>query len=255
LISDLKSTLTFSSSDDQGTPGTHALTILARVMGDPVLACKAFDPKELFSFFQDTNEKSETAKVLLRYVKEWSFDPSRPSEVERKIEELQWMNALIFTAAGFDKLKGGVFRADFFLMHLVTSSLFLPSLTAILSPSSQEILLRGYLAVSLAVYVSRGRPNIDPVPLFKTAIDDTKFDVGASPPTAPNSCSLTVSSRSTNPWVTIIPQAILHFDDHLPKFERAVAHFAGLYGSNVKDISMDLGLSWMELKKLTVHYL
>ncbi|EJF60814.1 hypothetical protein DICSQDRAFT_170675 [Dichomitus squalens LYAD-421 SS1] len=70
-----------------------------------------------------------------------------------KIEELFWTNATIFVVGGFwgrKKTKNG----DFFLMHLVTFVLFLPSLAAYPSPTSINILLRTYLLNTLALYVA-----------------------------------------------------------------------------------------------------
>ncbi|KIK54774.1 hypothetical protein GYMLUDRAFT_1022098 [Collybiopsis luxurians FD-317 M1] len=240
LVSGFKDALNISSGPDN--QNTHALTILSRVMNDPNMECKELDPSELFSFFKDV----EKAKALRQYVNDWSINASDPKELDRKIEELQWMNVLIFAAVGSEKLRAGRFRADFFLMHLVTSSLFLPSLAAHLSPSSQEAMFRGYLAVSLAAYVARGRPKIDPVPLFEIPLEDAIFDVNAheDPPSLNLSASesLTAGGKTANPWLTLIPHAILHFDDHLPKFQRAVAHYASLYGYKSKGCLGGLGI-------------
>lgn len=52
-------------------------------------------------------------EALFRYANSWTLDVSDPKEVERKIEELQWMNVLIYAVAGFKDGKGG-FSADFF---------------------------------------------------------------------------------------------------------------------------------------------
>ena len=87
---------------------THALTILARIMKDPDMRVKEEEDEEhMFSFLDKRGE------ALLEYANSWSLDTSDPKEVERKIEELQWMNVLIYAVAGFKEGKGD-FSADFF---------------------------------------------------------------------------------------------------------------------------------------------
>ncbi|KAF8829930.1 hypothetical protein HHX47_DHR2000250 [Lentinula edodes] len=221
-------TLKFRKSLDTGFHGAHAFTILAHVMKDPMLVVKEANADDIFAFLSE--KEGEKSKLLRQYSDRWSFNASDAKEVERKIEELQWMNTLIFTVAGFKKSKQDDFRADFYFMHLVTSSLFLPSLTAHLSPSSQELLLRGYFAISLALYVARGRPKIDSKPLFEVAMDDNVFDPEKEPSIAPPALSILSSSskepKEPNLWLPLISRAILHPDDHVPKFQRAVAHYA-----------------------------
>ncbi|KAJ4501012.1 hypothetical protein C8R41DRAFT_280802 [Lentinula lateritia] len=237
-------TLKFRKSLDTGFDGTHVFTILAHVMKDPMLVVKEANADDIFAFLSE--KEGEKSKLLRQYSDRWSFNASDAKEVERKIAELQWMNTLIFTVAGFKKSKQDNFRADFYFMHLVTSSLFLPSLTAHLSPSSQELLLRGYFAISLALYVARGRPKIDPKPLFEVAMDDNVFDPEKEPSIAPPALSILSSSskesKEPNLWLPLISRAILHPDDHVSKFQRAVAHYATLYGSTPKGFFDGLGI-------------
>ncbi|KAE9399698.1 hypothetical protein BT96DRAFT_1019364 [Gymnopus androsaceus JB14] len=220
-VEQVTSNLNSLSVKPNAAEGVHALTILARVMKEPTMVIKEMDEKEMFSFLP------QKGNALSQYTSAWSFNLSNPNEVERKIEELQWMNVLIYTAAGFRKHKE--FQADFYFMHLVTSSLFLPSLTAHLSPSSREALLRGYLGASLAIYVARGRPNIDPVPLFESA-DFSSMDSTLNNTPAISLPLSTSTSANPNPWLPVIQKAIVHPDDHLAKFQRAVAHYSILYG-------------------------
>ncbi|KAK1227786.1 laccase, multicopper oxidase, benzenediol:oxygen oxidorectuctase [Marasmius sp. AFHP31] len=80
-----------------------------------------------------------------------------------RIEEAQWAATLLYAVSVFNQLKDGGFNADFLayavrlsitvayetdasspltVMHFVTSAIFLPSLSAYLSPPSQVLLLR-----------------------------------------------------------------------------------------------------------------
>jgi len=51
--------------------------------------------------------------LILKYADQWSLDTSDPKNLERKIEELIWMNAVIYSVGGWSKADG--FKADFFL--------------------------------------------------------------------------------------------------------------------------------------------
>ncbi len=109
-------------------------------------------------------------------------------------------------------------------MHLVTSSLFLPSFVAYLTPPSQALLLRHYMAVSVAWWVSRGRPGFDISKFFGA-------DTPLAPPTSPATKTPSWKLTSThNPWFKIIQHAVVHPDDHLCKIQRAFVHYATLYG-------------------------
>ncbi|KIK68379.1 hypothetical protein GYMLUDRAFT_35785 [Collybiopsis luxurians FD-317 M1] len=216
-----------SNSTSAGAAGdTHALNVLARIMKDPELKVTKAEETNLFASVIEKN-----GDAIFKYANSWSLDTSNPKEVERKIEELQWMNVLIYAIAGFKAGKGN-FNADFFYMHLVTTSIFLPTLTAYLCPASQEALLRAYFAVCLSVYVARGCPDLDVEAFFDANIVGPRTNTNAFdtspilklPPTSPSVTS------SPNPWFPIIHQTILHPDDHLCKLQRTLAHYSTLYG-------------------------
>ncbi|KAK0475762.1 hypothetical protein IW261DRAFT_1340047 [Armillaria novae-zelandiae] len=190
---------------------THAFDILARVLKDSTLKFPDTSDPEFFAYTLRDN-----GKTLLGYTNQWTLGPK---DVDRKIEELQWMNTILYAIVGFRP--GKKFYADFFHMHLVTSSLFLPSFAAYLTPPSQVLLLRSYMAVSLAWWVARGRPGFD-IPRF--------FDAPLAyhdPEPTPTPWDL---PSMPNPWFAIIQQAVVHPDDHLCKIQRALVHYATRYG-------------------------
>jgi hypothetical protein len=49
---------------------------------------------------------------LWRYAEQWTIDLSQPGEVERKMEECIWTNAILYAVGGWSKEEG--FCADFF---------------------------------------------------------------------------------------------------------------------------------------------
>ncbi|KAK0453854.1 hypothetical protein EV421DRAFT_1766925 [Armillaria borealis] len=200
-----------------GKKGTHAFDILARVLKDDTLRIPLVS--DLITNFETTI--STKGEALFQYTNQWTLHLSDPKELRRKIEELQWMNTIIYTVSG--SRPGKEFHADFFFMHLVTSSLFLPSLANFLSTTSQALLLRSYMAVSLAWWISRGRPSFD-IPKFIESDNNKSVN--------PDSTAANGDLSSTpNPWFAIIQQALFHPDDHLCKMQRALAYFAALYGT------------------------
>ncbi|KAG1857739.1 hypothetical protein DFJ58DRAFT_326381 [Suillus subalutaceus] len=64
-------------------------------------------------------------------------------------------------------------------MHLVTSSLFLPSLVAYLSPRAQVLLLRAYLSSAIAWFVVIGRSSLN----FRSFFESTP--AVPNPPNSP----------------------------------------------------------------------
>jgi Questin oxidase-like len=117
-------------------------------------------------------------------------------------------------------------------MHLVTSSLFLSSLSAHLKPSSQELLLRSYLAVSLSWYIDHGCPKFN-IPGFFAA--DIAYPTPPGPLPTPDKEALlgqtSPKAVTPNPWLPIIQTTLVHPDDHLSKLQRALAHYGSLYGT------------------------
>lgn len=110
-------------------------------------------------------------------------------------------------------------------MHLLTSSMFLPTLAAFLSLPSQSALLRSYLLVALTYWVSRGRPKLPIRDFFDNAT------MAPSPPTQPPESHSKAFSRGKleNPWLAIIQSCLHHTDEHLLKTQRTLMHYATVY--------------------------
>ena len=118
-------------------------------------------------------------------------------------------------------------------MHLVTSSIFLPSLAAHLCPKSQVLLLRSHLLISAVWYIAVSRPPID-IESFMASTIAHPFPPGSVPPQSqpqwilPNPSSQLATTP--NPWLAIIQRTLAHPEDHLAKLQRAFAHYAQMWG-------------------------
>jgi hypothetical protein len=116
-------------------------------------------------------------------------------------------------------------------VHLVNASLFIPSLAANLSPADKRLLLRGFLATVLTYYVGHGRPSLH-VDDFFAATNPTPVPPHAIPPNLhPSEGTLDPRNLNQNPWMPIITSSLNHPDEHLIKCQRALAHYASVYGT------------------------
>jgi hypothetical protein len=79
-------------------------------------------------------------------------------QVYEKAHELQQLAVAVMGGAVRPEKE---VKFDFFLMHAVTSSLFLPVFVRSLRPENAVRLLRDKMAVDLGYFVSRGRPALD----------------------------------------------------------------------------------------------
>ncbi|KAF9267186.1 hypothetical protein L218DRAFT_955664 [Marasmius fiardii PR-910] len=243
--SDVQHTLASPSSQT----GIHALTIVSRVIKDSSIDHDAIERalEEHTGTMYDTAVR-ETGEQIFKHVQEWAvgFDGKDLEVVKRKVEELQWTNAVLYAVSGLQEGKDSNgkpdFKADFFRMHLVTSSLFLPSLIAFLSPASRHVLLRSYFGVCLVWWVARGKAPLDIKRFYESTVATSP---NQSESVKPNKNALVPSVSHPNPWLEICNQAMNHPDDHLPKIQRALGHYSTLYGSRkpgeepLKDTELD----------------
>lgn len=114
-------------------------------------------------------------------------------------------------------------------MHLVTSSIFLPSLCANLEPKSIQLLLRTYLSSLLAFWIGKGRPNLRITKEFIASTNPPlqEPNVDSNPATD----TLTPNIVTPNPWLAIRQSVLQHPDEHLGKTQRSLMHWASLFGT------------------------
>jgi hypothetical protein len=114
-------------------------------------------------------------------------------------------------------------------MHLVTSAIFIPSLLNTLSPRSAAIILKTYFTIALVLYIARGRPAL-PVAEFYANTSARPQPPSVSSNWHPAKDTLTPNRTTPNPWLAIIQTTLVHPDEHLCKLQRALWHFADVYG-------------------------
>jgi len=129
-------------------------------------------------------------------------------------------------------------RLDFFLMHTLTSSLFLPALLRALPQDDHEIkgaVLESWWR-SVALYIiARGRPRIDPELLMEST-------AAPRPPSSSGASNLSEDAvgfknpegagggLGVNPWMDITADVLHAPDSHTIKTIRALMYGARQYG-------------------------
>jgi hypothetical protein len=92
----------------------HALTILSRILADPEMAIK--NPNRIDAIMMYAHPLKTHAERIRGYAEQWTVDIGREGEVEGKIEELVWMNVVLYAVGGWGKDRP--FKASFFLYVL-----------------------------------------------------------------------------------------------------------------------------------------
>ncbi|KJA17353.1 hypothetical protein HYPSUDRAFT_57785 [Hypholoma sublateritium FD-334 SS-4] len=145
-------------------------------------------------------------------------------DADAHIEELAWTVSVLSGVSGWTdpaaRFTPGAFTADFFLMHLVTASLFLPALCALVSAPAQERLLRAFFFTVLVWAVARGQP----------ALDVVGFAHAMRPPVSSFAPPAVAAMKQIDLWMRIIEAARTHHDTHVTKTIRALAGWAAAFG-------------------------
>lgn len=112
-------------------------------------------------------------------------------------------------------------------MHLVTSTIFFSSTAVYLTPQSTTILLRSFLTASITWWTARGR-QILPVREFYAATSSLSHPRDVLHYSSPGTLD---DALAPNPCLPIVQTTLAHPNEHLRNIQRALAHFATLYGS------------------------
>lgn len=168
---------------------------------------------------------------IRRLSAQWQIDTARrQQELDDKVEELLWTTTLLLAGTG---KPGRAARLDFFLMHMLNASFFLPSLLrAIPTMESKATLLRAIVPVLLMYLTIRGRPRINPDLLMS-------YTATPSPPVAPYNGKPQPDDSAIgdprdpafcDPWPAIVASVLHAPDPHTLKAIRALYYAAQKYG-------------------------
>ncbi|EKM49645.1 uncharacterized protein PHACADRAFT_265208 [Phanerochaete carnosa HHB-10118-sp] len=217
----------------QPAHGLSLLEIVREVYDSPTMKpVMPYDPDASLSERSGSARKDGRPEEIMRLSNLWFVDASRgQAELDEKVEELIWLGTLLM--AGTSK-PGRKPRLDFFLMHMVTSSLFVLSLLQVIpSIESKTTLVRAVLPVVLMYMTVRGRPRIDPALLMS-------YTATPRPPTRQGlaSCQRGASAVGdlaqddyVNPWPEIVASVVQAPEAHIVKAIRTLYYAAQKYGT------------------------
>ncbi|KAF7372893.1 P-loop containing nucleoside triphosphate hydrolase protein [Mycena sanguinolenta] len=167
-------------------------------------------------------DPARSAALRAIYAK-WTFDLHDAADLPAKIAQCMWQAALLLGATGKAGRKP---RMDFYLMHFLTSALFLRVVVdALAQPLHKAQLLQAYARMVAFFVLLRGRPRIDcalamaypahPVP--RTGRDAGGAALGAL--------------GGSSAWLPLLNNAGLHPEAHVVKTIRALFYCAQRYGN------------------------
>ncbi|KAJ7214862.1 hypothetical protein GGX14DRAFT_609552, partial [Mycena pura] len=213
--------------------GVTLLGLLREVYDSPVLEpVLPYDPNGLLSHrFRKLAENPDRAAELKRIYAKWSIDTTltgaaSDAEFAAKTEECIWQATLLLAATGRPHRAP---RLDFFLMHVLTSALCLPSMLRVLpDPVHKAQLLQGFARATALFVLIRGRPRID-VPLLMSYPADARPHAH-TPPGGAAALGSPSAPGETNAWLAIVQNALHHRDPHVVKAVRSLYYAGARYG-------------------------
>ncbi|KAF9998176.1 hypothetical protein BGZ80_008003 [Entomortierella chlamydospora] len=177
----------------------------------------------------DVSKSKVAATKIQKLLSGWKIEETS-QDIDLKAKELYKACVL---AVGGTGLRNEKVKQDFFLMHALTSVLFVHKLVHALPPAYAVSCLKSHLGAALAYYISRGRPHIDV---------DALLNYHGKQPLDP-----------TNPWLSIFKRAVDIDEVHVTKVVRSCALGDLLFGVeesysrlllNTAQISLDLKGDW-----------
>jgi len=208
--------------------GPSVLEIFKQVYDSSILKpVMPYDPDALLSARIRGAVSEGRADEIKRICSQFNIDTSSgDQEFDSKVEEIIWTVTLLLCATG---RPGREPRLDFFLMHLVTSSLFLPSYLRVLqNPVHKASILRAYLPGMIVLSLARGRPRINTELLMS-------YTATARPPLSlPSPGEGAIGDPREdgdyNPWSAIIGGTLHASDSHVVKTIRSLVYATQKYG-------------------------
>ncbi|KAJ4479015.1 hypothetical protein J3R30DRAFT_3702022 [Lentinula aciculospora] len=221
-----------NSSTRSDSPGLSVLEILELVNNSPTLQPPLpYDPNALFNARLRDALKDGKSEEIRDLCSKFHVDGNleNSEEMMSKVGELVWASVLLMFATG---KPGRKTRLDFFLMHLVTSSLFLRSFVNVLeNPADKATIVKAFLPGVLLITLARGRPIIKPQLLMEVSDKPRPPYVSGSPyKTSQGGIGSPLNDDEYNPWPALIEASLYSSDSHLLKTMRTLVLAAREYG-------------------------
>ncbi|EIW75301.1 hypothetical protein CONPUDRAFT_159426 [Coniophora puteana RWD-64-598 SS2] len=235
--------LTASAQEQPHKESSSLLAILSEVYDSEVLhPIMPYDPDMLLSARRKAVMQGERPEAIRRISSKWWRTASPDKEaltLDTKLEELFWATTLLLIGSG---KHGRAPRLDFFIMHMLNCTLFLPSLLrSIPSNESKVKLMQGFCRTMIMDLLTRGRPRIDTRLAMSYASDPRPPKVARE---KENGKDANVKQHGVgdvsdqgmyNPWHNIVRSVVHAPDAHTIKAVRALYYAAQHYGHKEAD--------------------
>ncbi|EJU04191.1 hypothetical protein DACRYDRAFT_20805 [Dacryopinax primogenitus] len=223
--------------------GKSVLSILRAVYdSDKLIPVMPYDPDALLSKrMRDflSVPRAERPAEIVRLCSEWSAPLPSSSEpaalaafeadLAGKVEECMWLATLLTFATG---KKGRKTRLDFFMMHTLTSSLFLaPTLAALKTPEYKVAYLQCWLRGAIMFVILRGRPRIDPELLMSYTAFPQPSRGSQSAQASKDAVGQPGKADQKNPWMQLLASVLYTPDSHTIKVMRSLVAAEQQYGT------------------------
>lgn len=211
----------------QPVKGLSLLEILRQVYDSDILRpVLPYDPDALINARLKAALNGGRAEEIVRICSQYQLsETAGEDELKAKVEEVMWVATLLMAGTGKEGRKP---RLDFFLMHIVTSSLFLlPILNTLKKTVHRADILRSYIAVLVLLLLSRGRPRINPE-LLMSYTDTPRPPIRAAP--SKSALGNPQVDEDYTPWPAMVEDVLYAPDSHVVKTLRTLLFAAQHYG-------------------------
>ncbi|AFR92180.2 hypothetical protein CNAG_07308 [Cryptococcus neoformans var. grubii H99] len=213
------------------------LSIYTSLLSSPTLKPQPYDPESMVNDQLKSSVDGPKASELRALVDRWSLSDEEvadgPDGWQKKFEEITVFVTLLACATG---RKGKEIRVDFFLMHALTSSIFLPAYLTRLTPSLRRALLKRYILEAFHTALARGRPPINPELIMSYDLYPTINTEGSEEAlkklVKEDKALGKGEKEERNPWLSLVESAMVYPDSHVIKSIRSLAHYASLLGNS-----------------------
>ncbi|KLT40791.1 hypothetical protein CC85DRAFT_287064 [Cutaneotrichosporon oleaginosum] len=212
-----------------GKPNKSLLGLYVEYLANPVLDVGPYDTTILINDRLRQAVTPERTPVLHDLVARWDTSDLSEKGLAARLEEVAWVATLL---CGATSRPGYKTRIDFFLMHLLTSSLFLPAYMRRLDDKERRIILQSYALTLFHICSTRGRPALFPQVAMGYPVDAAGPLPRAGEGAAEHKLPMIGdgSAAEDNPWFGIVENALVAYDSHVPKSIRSLLHYSQLYG-------------------------
>lgn len=203
---------------------------------DEILDVGPYDPDQLINTrLKNAVATPEKQKRLRDLVASWDLSDLSTEGAHKLQIELGFLVTMLTSGTSRPGKKP---RIDFFLMHLLTSSIFVPSFLRILDDDAKRVFIQGYLLVGLQIAMSRGKPKLFP----QVIMGYTQYPAGPMPLAAEkavdadklHAVGTPANKDEGNPWLRIVDNALVAHDSHVPKSIRSLVFYAQHAGDTPK---------------------